>query len=134
MTIKRLIIVLIIVGPTVVAIAAYIGLVVDGTLSPPDLEGIARSIGLGTATAVQVAVVLAIALVAAMAAIAPIIYAARANDVVTVLISLALTGSALGILVLSRTVLDQISALIIYLANMTLSAVVYAAHEIKSKT
>ncbi|HZP32699.1 MAG TPA: hypothetical protein VFB23_04975 [Candidatus Acidoferrales bacterium] len=133
MNIKRLIIVLIIVGPTVVMMAAYVGLVTDGTLPPPDLESIARRVGLGTATAAQIALALAIIVVATMAAIAPIIYAARANDIVTVLISLALTGSALGMLVLSRTVLDQISALIIYLANLTLSAVVYAAHEITKK-
>jgi hypothetical protein len=133
MNIKRLIIATMILGPIVALLAAYAGLVKDGTLPPPDFEAIAHNIGLGTTTAAQVVFILALAAIVLIAAIAPIIYAIRANDILTVLISLALTGSAIGMLILSRTVLDQISALILYLANITLSAIVYGAHKIARK-
>jgi hypothetical protein len=133
MTTRALIITLLIVGPIVGLLAAYAGLVSEGTLPPPDFDAIARGIGLGTATMAQIIFFAAIAAIGFMAAIAPIIYAIRANDVLTVLISLALTGSAIAIAMSSHTVFDQISALILYLANTTLSAVVYAAHKIAPK-
>jgi hypothetical protein len=133
MTIRQLTIVVVLISPIVVFLAVYIGLVRDGTASPPDFDAIAHSIGLGTTTAAQVALALAIAVMAIMAVLAPIIFAIRANDLPTVLISIAMTGGAITMMFVSRTVMDQISALIIYLANMTLSAVVYAAHRIAPK-
>jgi hypothetical protein len=102
------------IGPIAALLAAYVGLVIDGTLTPPDPEAIARSVGFSTATAASVIFVVTLAVIVLMAAIAPIIYAIRANDITTVLIS-------------------QISALILYLANITLSAVVFASHKIGSK-
>lgn len=130
MSFKQAVIAVLLAAPIVVFLAIYIGLVRDGTVPPPDFDAIARSIGLGTTTAAQILLALALAGIALMAAIAPIIFAIRSGDLITVFISLAMTGGAIAMLILSRTVMDQISALIIYLANTMLSAIVYAANRI----
>lgn len=134
MTIKQLAIAAVLATPIIVLLAVYIGLIEDGSVQPPDFDAIARGIGMGTTTAAQIAFFLAIAVMALLAILAPIIFAIRANDILTVFISLAMTGSAIVMMIMSRTVMDQISALIIYLANITLSAVVYAAHRISPKS
>jgi hypothetical protein len=133
MSTKRIIIILMIIGPIVVFLAAYIGAVRDGSVPPPNWDEIARHIDLGTTTAAATVLVLALAVIGLLAMLAPIIYAARANDPLTVFVSLAMTGTAIALMVASRTAVDQISALIIFLANITLSAVVYAAHKIAAR-
>lgn len=130
---RRLTITLIILAPVIVVLPAYIALVNEGTLPPPDFAAIAESVGLGTKTAAQGIFAVIVIVVAFMAATAPILYAIRANDVVTILISFAMTGTAFALFFLSRTALDQIIALIVYLANITLSSAVYAAHKIAPK-
>src|SRR6185437_15794039 len=120
---KHLVIAVLVVGPIAVALAVYIGLVRDGTVPPPNLDLIAEQLRLGTTTTAQVALVLFIGATVLMAVLAPIIYALRSHDPVTVLISLAMTGGAIAILLTGRTVIDQTSALILYLANITLSAI-----------
>jgi hypothetical protein len=133
MTTKQLLISFVIAAPVAVALAVYIGLLSDGSIPPPNFAGIANNIGLGATTAAQIVLVLAILAIGVMAALAPIIYAVRSGDVVTILISLVLTGGAIVMLFISRTVMDQISALIIYLANIILSAIVYAARRISDR-
>lgn len=127
---RRLTVALLIAAPFVAAAAAYAGLVYDGSLPPPNYTEIAIAINASGATAAQMALVVGVAIIALLAILAPIIFAFRANDPVTILISLAMTGTAIAVFFMSRTVMDQISALIIFLANITLSGIVYAAHRI----
>lgn len=130
MSTKSLVLLTVIGAPIVAAIAAYAGLVYDGSVPPPDLSAVAQNIDLGTKTLAQILLIIGIAAACMLAVIAPVVFSIRAADPLTILISLAMTGAAIAMLFISRTVLDQISALIIYLANITLSAIVYAAHRI----
>ena len=130
MTNRRIIVLGIVAAPFVVALAVYVGMLHDGTASAPDVAAIIGKMTLGTIGAVQIAVVIVVGIVALMAALAPIIYAIRSEDLVTVLISLAMTGTALALLFSGKTVFDQIISLMIYLANIILAAIVYAAHRI----
>ena len=133
MTGKQLIISLMIGAPIIIALAVYIGLLRDGMIPPPDLALIAERLRLGTVGAGQIALVFFIVVIGIMAALAPIIYAARSHDVVTVLISLAMTGTALALMITGRSVFDEIIALMIYLANMILASIAFAAHRISKR-
>lgn len=126
----RIILLLGIGAPVLALAAAYAGLVYDGTLPAPNWPGIFQAFSTNTVSLAQVFLVVGLGIVGLLAVLAPIIFAVRASDAVTVLISLAMTGGAIAMLVMSRTVMDQISALIIFLANITLSGIVYAAHRI----
>jgi Ca2+/Na+ antiporter len=130
MSTKQWILTAVIVAPIVTFLAVYIGLISDGSVPPPDLNAIVENLQLGTVNTGNIFIVLAVIVIGVMALIAPIIYAARSHDLITFLISLAMTGCALTLIILSRSVMDQIIALIIYLANITLSAIVYAAHRL----
>jgi hypothetical protein len=127
---KRLAVTLLAVAPFLAAAAAYTGLVYDGSLPPPDWTVARDAINASAITGGQAILFFGLALIFLLAILAPIIFAIRANDAVTILISLAMTGGAITMLVISRTVMDQISAPIIFLANITLSGIVYAAHRI----
>lgn len=130
MTNRQLIVYALIAAPFALAISILAGLLMDGTISLPDLREFAQRFTAGTVGAAQIAIALSVVILALMAAIAPIIYAARSRDLVTFLISLAMTTTALALLVTGRSVFDQITALMIYLANIILAAIVYAAYRI----
>ena len=117
-------------GAIAAFLGVYIGLIHDGSVPPPDPSVIPRAMGIATTTAASLILIIGVGVLGFLALLAPVIYAARAHDLLTVLISLALTGSAIALFAASHTVFDQISALILYLANVTLSAAVYIAHRI----
>jgi sterol desaturase/sphingolipid hydroxylase (fatty acid hydroxylase superfamily) len=128
----------IITGVLAVLIAAgltlYISLVADGTLPPPNIRELMDRFALGTATAAQLGFVIFIGVVVFMAMVAPVIYAARSHDLLTLLISFAMTGTAIAVFLSGKTAFQEITALIIYLANIVLSSIVYAAHRIAPRT
>lgn len=115
-------------APIAIGIAAYIGLILDGTLPPPKLEVIAQTVLPMASGSVAIAIGAVALVVIICAGIAPIIYAMRSGDVLTVLISLAMTTAALAVFFTARSAIQEILAVLIYLANMVLSATVYAAH------
>jgi hypothetical protein len=133
MSLKQILIALAVLGPAAAAIAAYVGLVNDGTLPPPNWDAIGRIVNLSTTTVATLILAVCVAAIGLLVLFAPVVYAIRAHDPITVLISLVMTGGAIAFLLQSRTVMDQISALIIFLANITLSGAVYAAHRIAPK-
>jgi hypothetical protein len=116
------------------AVVVYLSLVRDGSAVPPDINALERAIGVGTTSSTAVAGAVGFAVVVGLVVLAPIIYAVRAHDVLTILVSLALTGVAAVLLIGSHSAFGQISALILYLANLTLSAAVYVAHRIAPPT
>lgn len=65
-------------------LSAYIGLIQDGSIPPPDLDTVAQHLQRGTETTGKVAIVLGFLVIGAVALIAPIIYAARSQDFATV--------------------------------------------------
>lgn len=133
MSIKRLLLFAVLTAMVAGAAAVYVGLIMDGSVPPPDLQKLAGMFFNGTASALQMVAVVAIGAAIVMAAVAPIIYAARSHDIITVLISLAMTSAALGMVFIGKTVFDNIIALMIYIANMILAAIVYASHRIAPK-
>jgi hypothetical protein len=74
------------------------------------------------------AIGVAISVIVVCAAIAPILYAARSGDVLTVLVSIVLTTAAIAVFITSKSAIQEILAVLVYLANTVLSVTVYAAH------
>lgn len=128
--VRRITIALILIGPLVIAAAAYVGLVLDGGITPPDLQALAQSIIPVATGGFALAVGSAIAAIVVCAIIAPILYAARSGNVLTVLISLVLTTAAIAIFFTAKSAIQEILAVLVYLANTVLSTIVYAAHRI----
>jgi hypothetical protein len=133
MTMRQWVTAILILAPCAAILGVYVGLVRDGTLPPPDLEAIARDAGFETKTLTQTIIALIIIAGGLVAAFVPMIYALRARDGLTAVVSFVMTGSALAMWLMSRTVVIQISALIIYIANITLSAIVFAAYKISKR-
>jgi hypothetical protein len=127
---QRAIITIILIGPLVAAGAVYAGLVNDGTVSPPDLAALARSAMPIATDAVATLLGLAILFMIACAVLAPLIFAARSGDLLTVVVSIVLTVVALGLLATARSVVHEVLAAVVYLANIVLTATVYGAHRI----
>ncbi|MGE0522033.1 MAG: hypothetical protein AB7O60_03230 [Variibacter sp.] len=117
----------------VAAGAVYFGLVQDGTLPPLDVRamGEALSPALSGTAAIVAGAVLVFVLVCT--AIAPILYAIRSGDALTIIVSLVLTTAALAALVSSRTVFDMVISALLYMANLTLSAIVFATSRITAE-
>jgi carbon starvation protein CstA len=133
MTTRQWVIAILILAPVAALLGVYVGLVKDGSLAPPDFVAIARDAGFATDTVTQMVFAWIIIGSGLLAAFVPIIYALRARDPLTAVVSFVMTASALAMWLLSRTVIVQVSAVIIYIANITLSAIVYAAHKISSR-
>jgi len=112
---------------------AYFAAVQDGSLPPPDWNAILGRIqGLSSQAAGGVGAVVAIALVFVgfLAAIAPLVFAIRSGDGMTVLVCLVLVVCTWAIALNSRTSIDLALAGCIYIASMTLAAVVFAMRRI----
>lgn len=122
------------VAAVVATLLVYLSLIRDGSAVPPDINALERTIGFGTTSATAVAGTMGVVAIAGLVVVAPIIYAVRARDILTVLVSLAITGVAAVLLIGAQSAFGQISALILYLANVTLSAAVYVAHRIAPPT
>ncbi len=128
MNIQRAIIVLILLGPLIVFGAAYSGLILDGTVAPPDLRAMAQSIVPAITGTFSFSLGLTIVVLVVCSAIAPLIFAARSGDVLTVLVSVVFTAVAIATFVTAKSAIQEILAVLIYLANTVLSATIYAAH------
>ncbi len=113
----------------------YLGLVWDGQLPPPrwdaivlGIEGVVNHSRDGAGTLL----ITAIAIVVLLAALAPLVFAIRSGDIVTILVCAVLVTLTWIIALNSRTSIDLALAGIVYLASLTLSAVVFSAHKIGS--
>lgn len=115
----------------------YVALVLEGKIPPPDLAAVARSvsntIGVVIEGGTTTAVALSFVIVAFLAAIAPIVFALRSTDIITILISFVLVTVTWFIVFNSRTSIDLALAGIVYLSSMTLSSVVFAAERINPR-
>ena len=76
------------------------------------------------------AIGLIVATIALCAVVAPVLYAARSGDLLTVLVSLVLTATAITLFSTAESAIHEILAVLVYLANTVLAATVYAAHRI----
>lgn len=128
--IRKVLITVLLAGPIVTAGTLYFGAVYDGHLPPPDVQAVLNRIPPFATGALQTVIALVVTAIVACAAIAPIIYAARSRDGLTFLISLVLTTTAIGMFFLAKSAIQEILAVLIYLANTVLSAIVYAAYRI----
>jgi hypothetical protein len=127
---RRAIILFVLLGPPIGALIVYTGLVFDGTVTPPDFEGWAKdAVPLATG-GIALAIGIAIAAIVICAIIAPLLYAARSGDVLTVLVSLVLTLAAVVIFASAKSAIQEILGVLVYLANTVLTVTVYAAHRI----
>ena len=111
----------------------YFALVSEGKIPPPDWNAIEQALNQAASAiggSASAAALLAIAVVVVLAAIAPIIFAARSGDVVTVLVSIVLVAATWLLVFQSRTVIDMTIAAVMYLASMTLSVLVFASTRI----
>lgn len=120
------------IAPPLMAGVLYAGLVLDGTLPWLDLKALAQEVIPVASGWTAIAIGLAVLVVAACIAVAPSLYAVRSGDVLTVLMSLVLTTAAIAFFCLAKSVTDEILAVLIYLANISLSAMAYAARRIVS--
>jgi hypothetical protein len=127
---QRVAIAVILIGPLAVVGAVYTGLVWDGKIAPPDLQALAQSIIPVATGGLALAIGLTVAVIVVCAAVAPVIYAVRSGDVLTVLVSLVLTTAAIALFFTAKSAIHEILAVLVYLANTVLSTMVYAAHRI----
>ncbi len=127
---RRITIAVILLTPLIVVLAAYLGLVWEGQIAPPDLQALAQTIIPVATGSFALAIGLVLATIVVCAIIAPLLYAARSGDVLTVLISLVLTTAAIAIFFTAKSAIQEILAVLVYLANTVLSSVVYAAHHL----
>jgi hypothetical protein len=109
---------------------AYVGLIADGAVPPPDLEAIAKSVLPFAGGALAVALGLGIALIVICAVTAPILFAIRSDDPLTIAISLVLTTTAIIVFSSAKSSIHDFLAVLIYLANMVLASMVYASHHL----
>jgi hypothetical protein len=77
MSLKQILIALAVLGPTVAAVAAYIGSVSDGSFPPPDWTAIGRIVNLRTATVATLIFALCAAAIGLLVLFAPVVYATR---------------------------------------------------------
>jgi hypothetical protein len=133
MTTRQWLIAILILAPVAAILGVCAGLMKDGTLSAPDFSAIASDAGFAASTTAQLMFAWIIIAAGLLTAFVPVVYALRARDPMTAAVSFAMTCIALALWLFSRTVLVQISALILYIANITLSAIVYAAHKISAR-
>src|SRR5882672_9698248 len=71
----------------------YFALVREGKVSPPDpaeIELLLNRLGVGIVGSASLAALIGLSIIVILAAIAPIIYAARSGDLITVVVSLVL--------------------------------------------
>lgn len=109
-------------------IAGYVYLVQTGEIPRPDLNWLGGSLNTGG----SVVLVLAVAILGVLAAFAPIVYAARSGDVFTFLICIVALVVCAGLVIQSRTVIDQVLAAIVYFTSALVAVVVFAAARIEA--
>lgn len=111
-----------------VTVPPYVGLVLDGSLQPPNIAGINRALDwLSKSTPVGggLGAVVVVVVLIALAAIAPMLYAIASGEILTIVVSTTLTLIIWGLVFNSTTVFDVILASIIYMANLVSTAVMY---------
>jgi len=128
--VQRVVIAVILIGPLVMAGALYVGLVSDGTVPPPDMQALAQAVVPVATGTLALIVGVTVATIVCCAVVAPVLFAARSGDLLTVLISLVLTTAAIALFSSAKSAIHEILAVLVYLANTVLSVTVYAAHRI----
>jgi hypothetical protein len=113
------------------AIAGYAHLVASGVLPAPTrdhMQAMQQAAEKLTSNLALLLLALLIIIPMLLAAVAPLIYAARSGDVITSVICLALTVVTWMIVFSARTSIDLCFAGLVYLAAMVLSVGVYNAN------
>lgn len=128
--VRRAIITILVIGPLAAIGAVYTSLIFDGSIPPPDVAALAQAVMPIATGGLGLAIGFALIVLISLAAIAPILYAIRSGDILTVLISLVLTTIALTAFATAKSAIQEILGVLIYLANIVLSAMVYASHKI----
>lgn len=106
----------------------------NGSIQWPDPDTVRDLItkgGSAGATTAQVVAALGIVACVLCAALAPLLFAIRAEDGLTIVISIVLMIATWWLMFASRTMLDMTLAAVIYLANICLSGAVYVAHTVR---
>jgi hypothetical protein len=80
--------------------------------------------------AVRVAFWAALGVVVVCAAIAPVLFAIRSEDGLTIIVSIVLVVVTWSAVIFSRTVIDLAVASVVYLASMVLSVAVFGVNRI----
>lgn len=119
------------------AIIVLIAFISEGKLPPLDPAAISTWVSNffgtsvdGVGTIAWFALLALAALLSFLAVIAPIIFAVRSSDIITVLISIILVLVTWAIVITTNTITGYTLAGIVYLASITLSAIVFAAERI----
>lgn len=114
----------------IAAIGTVAYLMYNGDIPQPDFRQIitqvAPSIGIGASGIA----VLAVGLCFFLAAIAPLIYAARSGDPFTVVVSIVALVVCFTVLVGSRTVIDIVLAAIVYFTSAFIAVIMYSTNRI----
>lgn len=121
---------LVVITTGVVVAVLYATLVNEGKIDPIDTEELFRTLAMGFTGISAVVIGIVVGLLVIFAALAPIIFAARSGDAFTTMVCIVLTLTTWGLVFLTRTVIDLTLAAVLYLASLTLSAVVFGASRI----
>lgn len=117
----------------VAIIGAYVGLVLDGSVPPPDLQGIANSIVPVARGGMAAAIGLIAVVVIFCTVMAPLLFALRSADPLAIVVSLVLTVGMIGVFLSGKSVIQEILGALIYIANIILSTIVYAVRRIETR-
>jgi hypothetical protein len=112
----------------ILALGGYMELVKAGKAPAPSYDALqeaAQGLGLFGGSAILFLFWAAVTIVVICAAIAPLLFAIRSGDVLTVVVSIVLVVVTWLAVVFSRTVIDLAVASVIYLASMVLSVAVF---------
>lgn len=129
MHILRFTIVSILLSVLVVGFGFYAYGVMQGDMPPPDPEKLkawVQSLAVG-GSAIGILVMAALVL---LAAIAPVIYAARSGDGFTILFSVVTLLLVVALLVTSRTIIDMVLAAIVYFTSAIVAVIVFSTARI----
>jgi hypothetical protein len=123
---KYLIVTCVLIGTVILALGGYMELVKAGKAPQPSAEGLDIFAG----NAVRVAFWAALGVVVVCAAIAPVLFAIRSEDGLTIIVSIVLVVVTWSAVIFSRTVIDLAVASVVYLASMVLSVAVFGVNRI----
>ena len=113
-------------GPGFLVKAGYMELVKAGKVPQPSAEGLDIFAG----NAVRVAFWAALGVVVVCAAIAPVLFAIRSEDGLTIIVSIVLVVVTWSAVIFSGTVIDLAVASVVYLASMVLFVAVFGVNRI----
>jgi hypothetical protein len=123
---KYLIVTGILLTAVILALGGYMELVKAGKVPQPSAEGLGNFAQSG----ILVTFWAALSVIVVCAAIAPVLFAVRSGDGLTIIVSIVLVVVTWSLVYFSRTVIDLAVASIIYLASMVLSVTVFGVTRI----